>query len=95
MTTPVTSDDILAQGWPLRVDEELWTRATGEPPIEDDLETANCPKAGAPGHRACGWCEHDKPVRKCEACFAQSCTAAGVYRKVLPVIRDPEPQRGG
>lgn len=45
---------------------ERFTHATGSRPIRDDLERANCPQAGQPGHLYCGWCErHDKPRFLC------------------------------
>ena len=41
----------------------------GAPPVEDDLERANCGKAGEAGHHMCGICkEHNKPRFIC-GCF--------------------------
>lgn len=37
------------------VDADTYTAATGRPPQDDDLDRANCPKAGDLGHLACGW----------------------------------------
>ena len=34
-------------------------QATGEYPVQDDLERANCPKAGTFGHTCCGWNHED------------------------------------
>ncbi len=34
---------------------EMFKEATGHDPINDDLERANCPKAGESGHFCCGW----------------------------------------
>lgn len=33
--------------------------AVGRPPQDDDLDRANCPLAGQPGHWFCGW-DHDR-----------------------------------
>lgn len=41
--------------------------ATGQKPVEDDLERANCLKAGDVGHRHCGWCyDCNAPVTICK-----------------------------
>lgn len=41
---------------------EQFEKATGVPPINDDLERANCPDAGKVGHTGCGWDhEHNLP----------------------------------
>ena len=37
------------------ISAEDFEKATGHAPINDDLERANCPKAGEPGHYHCGW----------------------------------------
>ena len=37
------------------VTEEMFELATGEKPVNDDLERSNCAKAGEPGHTMCGW----------------------------------------
>jgi hypothetical protein len=37
-------------------------KAVGREPEKDDLERANCRRAGEPGHQTCGICEHGKPV---------------------------------
>lgn len=38
----------------------------GRKPKDDDLERANCPKAGSIGHQQCGWCSvHLCPVFEC------------------------------
>lgn len=42
---------------------------TGDEPHQDDLERANCSKAGMSGHQSCGICIHNKPVFKCQKCF--------------------------
>jgi len=34
---------------------EQFKEATGQDPIQDDLERCNCPKAGQLGHYDCGW----------------------------------------
>lgn len=46
--------------------------ATGREPVNDDLERANCTKAGSPGHRMCGVCGHNKPAFECQACWEDS-----------------------
>lgn len=41
---------------------EIYKQATGRDPENDDLERANCPHAGYPGHYACGWShKHNAP----------------------------------
>lgn len=42
-------------------------------PQQDDLERANCDKAGQFGHQNCGVCEHGLPVFICHDCFVRSC----------------------
>ena len=37
------------------ITEEHFIRATGEVPVSDDLERANCNLAGEPMHESCGW----------------------------------------
>ena len=37
------------------ITEEEFVAATRRPVRVDDLERANCPKAGQPGHLHCGW----------------------------------------
>jgi hypothetical protein len=39
------------------MDEHEFARVVGSPPEQDDLERANCPAAGQPGHRQCGVCD--------------------------------------
>lgn len=36
---------------------EQFEEITGLAPEQDDLERANCPEAGNPGHMQCGWNE--------------------------------------
>ena len=36
---------------------EEFEKATGHPPVQDDLERCNCDKAGQMGHWQCGWDE--------------------------------------
>lgn len=38
-----------------RITSKMFKEATGNNPIEDDLERSNCDKAGTPGHTHCGW----------------------------------------
>lgn len=37
------------------ITSEHFESRTGYPPEQDDLERANCPDAGKPGHYYCGW----------------------------------------
>ena len=37
----------------------MFEAATGDKPVNDDLERSNCDKAGQPGHFMCGWCEEE------------------------------------
>lgn len=37
------------------ITEELFIKALGRKPIQDDLERVNCLKAGQMGHECCGW----------------------------------------
>lgn len=36
---------------------ENFKEIIGHAPIQDDLDRCNCPNAGEPGHRSCGWCD--------------------------------------
>lgn len=36
---------------------EMFEKATGQSPLDDDLERCNCPKAGEILHSCCGWNE--------------------------------------
>jgi hypothetical protein len=48
------------------IDAKQYAARVGHPPIEDDLERANCPDAGQVGHYFCGWCERcDRPRFLC------------------------------
>lgn len=48
------------------MDEAEFRRRVGTPPVQDDLDRVNCPKAGEMGHWQCGWCEeHDRPRFMC------------------------------
>jgi hypothetical protein len=38
---------------------EQYEAAVGHPPEQDDLERANCDKAGQIGHFTCGW-DHER-----------------------------------
>jgi len=45
---------------------EEFEKRTGNPPADDDLQRANCSKAGQWGHFFCGWCvTHDRPRYVC------------------------------
>ncbi len=54
---------------PPAMSKTAFRKATGRAAELDDLERANCSKAGKPGHRACGICKHGKPVFECQPCF--------------------------
>ena len=48
------------------MNKEEYFRSTGYVPEQDDLQRANCKKAGEPMHSCCGWCkEHDLPIFMC------------------------------
>ena len=56
----------------MNIDKYMFLAATGNPPVQDDLERCNCDKAGQFGHKCCGWCsEKNQPVFSCgcEACI--------------------------
>lgn len=47
----------------MSITAEEFEKATGYPPIQDDLERSNCADAGLPGHSQCGWNKKlNKPV---------------------------------
>lgn len=52
--------------------KEEFMAVTGFEPEQDDLERANCPKAGQLGHKACGVCEHGMPTWTCKDCFPKA-----------------------
>lgn len=39
----------------MTITAEHFEQRTGHPPKNDDLERANCPRAGEVGHTCCGW----------------------------------------
>ena len=47
-------------------------KSTGRNPVDDDLERANCAKAGQVGHYGCGVCKHGQPVFNCADCFNEA-----------------------
>lgn len=48
------------------INEKMFKLMTGEDPMHDDLERANCPDAGTQGHLLCGICEeHERPQFYC------------------------------
>jgi hypothetical protein len=54
------------------ITEEKFFAATGNWPVQDDLERANCQRHGVGvfDHTFCGWCEkHDKPRSQCGECM--------------------------
>ena len=45
---------------------EMFEKATGQEPVQDDLARVNCERAGEIGHMDCGWCTfHNKPHFMC------------------------------
>jgi hypothetical protein len=51
---------------PVTITSEMFERATGRRPDNDDLERANCPLAGQIGHSGCGWnAGMNKPQWEC------------------------------
>ncbi|CBW47004.1 hypothetical protein [Roseovarius sp. 217 phage 1] len=42
---------------------EMYEKATGHKPVDDDLERANCRQAGELGHFHCGWNEEENLPR--------------------------------
>jgi hypothetical protein len=52
---------------------EQFKAAMGVDPKPGDLERANCPQAGLPGHVSCGMCECGayRPIMYCERCLAE------------------------
>lgn len=48
------------------ITKEIFFAATFRQPKDDDLERCNCPKAGEPLHKHCGWCSFKmKPRFEC------------------------------
>lgn len=47
----------------MTITEEIFIKATGAKPDNDDLDRCNCQKAGQFGHFSCGWCERCKQPR--------------------------------
>lgn len=39
----------------MEIDKDMFKRATGLEPEQDDLERSNCKEAGTIGHYHCGW----------------------------------------
>ena len=50
------SDIVLKNFIPPVITAEDYEKATGSKPIQDDVERANCSRAGVAGHDSCGWC---------------------------------------
>jgi hypothetical protein len=64
-------------------------RSTGYEPEQDDLERANCPLAGQPGHVWCGICRHGEVLFTCIRCV-QERTGHAI---VTPGMRRHETER--
>ena len=50
------TDIVLKNFIPPVITAEDYEKATGSKPIQDDVERANCSRAGVAGHESCGWC---------------------------------------
>ena len=47
----------------MTITRKQFIAATGEEPMDDDLDRCNCIKAGQAGHYSCGWNhKHNLPV---------------------------------
>lgn len=67
----------------MEITEAIFTKATGRPPEQDDLERCNCKGAGTFGHSMCGWCEtHGQPVFTCLECMRVNRYTIGVFPNV-------------
>lgn len=40
----------------MRITKKIFEAATGDKPVQDDLERCNCKNSGKEGHFSCGWC---------------------------------------
>jgi hypothetical protein len=50
----------------MEITAHMFLGATGRAPVDDDLERANCDKAGTIHHIHCGWCWHKNlPKTEC------------------------------
>lgn len=67
------------------ISERQFTEVAGHAPANDDLERANCDKAGQIGHWSCGWCEQcNRPRYQCG------------HFLMLPALESPDqPERYG
>ena len=50
------SDIVLKNFIPPVITAEYYEQATGSIPVNDDVDRANCSRAGTDGHVSCGWC---------------------------------------
>lgn len=41
----------------MKITAEIFEKATGHPPVNDDLDRCNCDLEGEVGHDQCGWHE--------------------------------------
>lgn len=49
-----------------KITAEMFEKAVGSAPIQDDLDRCNCDEVGEPGHWSCGWCDTcNKPYFMC------------------------------
>jgi hypothetical protein len=53
------------------VNADDFKKSTGYEATQDDLERANCDKAGQIGHQACGICRHGEPRFTCVRCLQE------------------------
>jgi hypothetical protein len=50
----------------MTITAEDFEQATGDAPVDDELERVNCGRSGQVGHIYCGWCDKcDKPRLQC------------------------------
>jgi len=55
-----------------------WSRE----PTDDDIERANCDKAGQIGHYGCGICKHGLPTWQCHECWVAACKGQSDRKEV-------------
>lgn len=61
----------------MNITELKFFQATGNHPVQDDLERANCNLHNSVDHLFCGWCDrHDKPRSQCGECFKEMAASA-------------------
>lgn len=54
----------------MNITAQRFFAATGNWPVQDDLERANCNLRSSVDHTFCGWCEkHNMPRSQCGECM--------------------------